>query len=68
MGTRSDQEARHSGASSPKTARGRRTINLSESTVAMLLAERERHLRICAGVPDGSDVVPALVRASGLMR
>jgi len=46
----------------PKTARGRRTINLSESTVAMLLAERERHLRICAGVPDGSDVVPALVR------
>jgi integrase len=46
----------------PKTKRGWRTVDLDDATLAMLLAERDRHLRVCAGVPDGSDVIPALVR------
>jgi hypothetical protein len=37
----------------PKTKRGLRTISLDAATVAMLLAEKERHLRIKAGIPDG---------------
>lgn len=40
----------------PKTARGLRTVALDDGSVAMLLKERERHQRICAGVPDGADV------------
>lgn len=46
----------------PKTARGRRTIDLDHATLALLLAEKQRHLRLVAGVPDGADVIPALVR------
>ncbi|MEH2546648.1 integrase [Bradyrhizobium sp. AZCC 2262] len=46
----------------PKTARGRRTVDLDDTTLALLLAEKNRHLRIVAGVPDGADIIPALVR------
>lgn len=46
----------------PKTARGLRTIALDDGTVSMLLRERERHLRIAAGVPDGVDVDLSLIR------
>ena len=46
----------------PKTARGLRTIALDDGTIAMLLKEKERHQRLCAGVPDGVDVDLSLVR------
>ena len=46
----------------PKTARGRRTIALDDASVAILLAERHKHLRIHAGVPDGAEVDLSLVR------
>lgn len=46
----------------PKTARGKRTIALDDATFALLLAERERHLRIRAGIPDGAQVDLSLVR------
>ncbi len=46
----------------PKTARGLRTIALDDATIAMLLKEKERHLRILAGVPDSADVDLSLVR------
>jgi integrase len=38
----------------PKTKRGLRTISLDDATIAMLLAEKERHLRLQAGIPEGS--------------
>jgi integrase len=46
----------------PKTWRGLRTIALDDGTVAMLLKERETHLRLRAGVPDGVAVDLSLVR------
>jgi integrase len=46
----------------PKSWRGKRTIALDDTTVAILLAEKEKHLRIMAGVPDGADVDLSLVR------
>jgi integrase len=46
----------------PKTARGKRTIDLDAGTVAMLVTERERHQRIQAGVPDGAEVNLGLIR------
>jgi integrase len=46
----------------PKTARGLRTIALDDGTLAMLLREKEKHLRIRVGVPDGADVDLSLVR------
>jgi integrase len=46
----------------PKTERGKRTIEIDDALVALLLAERERHLRIVAGVPDGATVDLSLVK------
>jgi integrase len=46
----------------PKTWRGLRTIALDDATVAILVAERETHQRLIAGVPDGADVDLSLVR------
>jgi integrase len=53
----------------PKTARGKRTIKIDDELLSLLLAERERHLRIVAGVPDGTAVDLSLVKlpASALM-
>ena len=46
----------------PKTERGKRTITIDDDLIALLLAERERHLRIAAGVPDGATVDLSLVK------
>jgi integrase len=46
----------------PKTWRGLRTIALDDGSVSLLLKERETHLRLRAGVPDGLDVDLGLVR------
>jgi integrase len=46
----------------PKTARGKRTIAIDEDLIALLVAEREKHLRIVAGVPDGAKVDLSLVK------
>jgi integrase len=46
----------------PKTARGKRTIALDDDLIAMLRAERDKHLRIKAGVPDGVAVDLSLMR------
>ncbi|MFL6832410.1 MAG: tyrosine-type recombinase/integrase, partial [Xanthobacteraceae bacterium] len=40
----------------PKTARGRRTITIDDDLITMLRAEREKPLRLLAGVPDGTQV------------
>jgi integrase len=46
----------------PKSARGRRTIQIDDDLIAVLLGEREKHLRIKAGVPDGAAVDLSLVK------
>jgi integrase len=46
----------------PKTERGKRTITIDDDLIALLVAERERHLRIIAGIPDGAAVDLSLVR------
>lgn len=45
-----------------KTARGKRTITIDDGLIEILLAERERHLRIVAGVPDGAPVDLSLMK------
>jgi integrase len=47
---------------SPKTARGLRTIDLDDGTIAVLLREKARCQRIKAGVPDAVDVDLSLVK------
>jgi integrase len=46
----------------PKKEEHKRTILLDDDTLALLLAERERHLRIVAGIPDGAPVELSLVK------
>jgi integrase len=46
----------------PKTERGKRTIKIDDDLVALLVAERGRHLRLRAGVPDGAAVDLSLVK------
>src|SRR5215469_12003210 len=46
----------------PKTERGKRTIEIDNVLVELLMGERQRHLRIVAGVPDGVTVDLSLVR------
>lgn len=46
----------------PKTARGRRTIAIDDNLAALLAAERDKHLRLVAGVADGVAVDLSLVR------
>lgn len=46
----------------PKTKRGKRTISLDDATISMLVAEREKHQRIQASIPDGTDVDLRLTR------
>ena len=48
----------------PKTKRGWRIIDLADATVAMLVAERERHQRIQAGIPDSVTVDLSLIKLS----
>jgi integrase len=46
----------------PKTERGTRSITIDDDLLALLVAEREKHLRIKAGVPDGAAVNLGLVK------
>ena len=46
----------------PKTKRGFREITIDDDLIALLLKERERHLRMAAGVPDGAEVDLSLVK------
>jgi integrase len=46
----------------PKTARGTRTIAICDDLLALLLIERERLLRVRAGIPDGVTVDLSLVK------
>jgi integrase len=46
----------------PKTRRGIRTIKIDDELISLLIAERESHLRIVAGVTDGAAVDLSLVR------
>jgi integrase len=46
----------------PKSERGKRTIEIDACLATLLLAERDRHLRIVAGVPDGVDVDLSLIK------
>jgi integrase len=46
----------------PKTRRGVRTITVDDDLIALLLSEREKLLRIFAGVPDGTTVDLSLVK------
>jgi integrase len=46
----------------PKTERGKRTIEIDDDLVALLRAERDRALRIVAGVPTGAAVDLSLVK------
>ncbi len=46
----------------PKTGTGVRTITLDDGLVAALLAERERHCRVVAGVPDGATADLSLIK------
>ena len=46
----------------PKTARGKRTIQIDNDLLALLVAEREKHSRVKAGVPDGATVDLSLVK------
>jgi integrase len=46
----------------PKTERGKRTVAIDADLLALLVAERGRHQRIMAGVPDGAAVDLSLVK------
>jgi integrase len=46
----------------PKTERGRRTIVIDDGLIALFKAEREKHLRLIAGVPDGVAVDVSMVK------
>ena len=46
----------------PKTMRGIRSIAIDETLVALLAAEREKYLRLFAGIPDGNSADLSLVK------
>ena len=46
----------------PKHDRHKRTIKIDDELISLLLKEREKHLRLAAGIPDGADVDLSLVR------
>jgi integrase len=50
------------GIKGPKTVRGFRTIVIDDSLINLLVAEREKHRRLLAGVPDDTTVDLSLVR------
>ena len=58
------EETKEAGLSfkAPKTKRGTRTIAIDDDLVALLTAEREKHLRIVAGVSDAAAVDLSLVK------
>jgi integrase len=58
------EETKEAGLSfkAPKTKRGTRTITIDDDLVALLTAEREKHLRIVAGVSEVAAVDLSLVK------
>ena len=46
----------------PKNKRSTRTIAIDDDLIALLLVERERYMRLMAGVPDGTAVDLSLVK------
>ena len=46
----------------PKKESHKRTITIDDDLLALLLVEREKHLRLIAGVPDGAAVDLALIK------
>jgi integrase len=46
----------------PKTRRGLRSVAIDDNLIGLLCAERDRHLRLVAGVPDGSPVDLRMVK------
>jgi integrase len=62
---RSIERTREFGAriKEPKSWRGKRTIEIDQALLAMLLRLRETYLRQVAGVPDGTDVDLSLIGA-----
>jgi integrase len=44
----------------PKRANHKRTIQIDDALIALLLSERDKHLRLVAGVPDGAAVLVKL--------
>lgn len=50
------------GIKPPKTARGRRTIDLDDGTLAMLLAEKRKQQRMFSGIPDGAEIDLTLIK------
>jgi integrase len=62
--TRSIEETKQHGrrVKGPKTARGVRKITIDAGLVELLRRERERHLRLVAGIPDGVEVDLSLVK------
>jgi integrase len=62
--TRSQERTKAHGrrVKGPKSTRGRRTIKIDDALVALLKADRERHLRLIAGAPEGADVNLSLIR------
>jgi integrase len=46
----------------PKTKRGRRTITIDDDLIALLCSERDKLLRVKAGVPDGVTVDLTLMK------
>jgi integrase len=51
-----------SGMKDPKTQRGVRVISIEDDLIELLLAEKERHLRIEAGIADGATADLRLIR------
>jgi integrase len=50
----------------PKSTRGRRVISIDDGLLAILRQLRETHLRLFAGIPDGTDVDLSLIRLPDL--
>jgi integrase len=46
----------------PKRESHKRTITIDDDLLALLLAEREKHLRLAAGIPDGVSVDLGLIK------
>jgi len=57
-----ETKANGRGTKAPKTKRGERSIAIDPALLDLLRAERDKHLRIRAGVPEGAPVDLTLVR------
>jgi integrase len=57
-----EQTKGHIGFKQPKTKRGTRSIVIDDNLLELLRREREKYLRLVAGIPDGSSVDLSLMR------